>query len=934
MIFVFFISDLNVDFDIQLIVNEQPNSMRRIIATLFVLGFATISFGQSLLEKADKQFELKAFQKAEISYRKVLADDAQNAAATAHLADCYYYTNDMKQALAWYKKAINMPEVDPTAILRYGKAFMRSGDYSNAEKIFTAYAKIDPKVGQHYADYARLAAETASLPPFYNVKWEYLNTNKTDFGPTFLGNKVVYSSARVDIKRKLNTKEAKNWEGKAYNQLFITTKDKKGYLQKPKLLTNDLAFNYNEGPIAYSENADKQVVITKNHFINGHTLEANLSGEMTLLGANYLLSGSWGHAKALPINNADYSSGFPSFSDDGKTLYFSSNRPGGKGGYDIYVCHYINDKWTSPVNLGAPINTPGDEITPFNDGTNLFFSSNWLPGLGGFDLYRAEQGSLGTDDDWIKVFHLGTGVNSSYDDYGFIFDNSKNAGYFTSNRRGVKSGDDIYKITKVSDKIEIIVLNASDNQPLNGVTIDFAECGEGALKTNAKGKSVFQALAGLKCDATIRKPGYKAQKLKVASSGKMKAKTFIVKLVQSDEEFIGKVVNNEDNHPMDQVLVTAIPSKGEAFKTFTNNVGEFTLPLKSKESYTILYSKAGYSDVTRNVNTGNGKDRTILGIQAMVNAYAADEVLAMATKGPSKKKETVSKSSTETIATKETIVEKSETASSTAKEKLAAEKAAAEAEKSKKAAEKAAAEAQALIAKLAAQEKADKAKSKLTQKFAVQVAAYEIDGKSINMSEYKDLFSEGNVYSRPSGKHIKIRVGVYNSREEATKHMKVIRKAGFKQAFVTKEFLEPTKADKSLIISSITEKSVPAEAEIKTPKIPKVTKSKPKKTAPKKIVAKPKKVTKKATVKPAKKARRQYYVQLAAYKNVKYFPRNKVKPLGKIVNTNNGKYTTMYVTGFDSLEEAIDARNKALEIGFRRPYIVYKRKGKFVRMKL
>ncbi|HHB78981.1 MAG TPA: hypothetical protein ENK85_07085 [Saprospiraceae bacterium] len=910
--------------------------MRKIIATLFVLGFASMTFGQSLLEKANKQFELKAYQQAEVSYRKVLADDAQNVAATAHLADCYYYTNDMKQALAWYKKAINMPEVDPSAILRYGKAFMRSGDYSNAEKIFTAYAKIDPKVGQHYADYARLAAETATLPPFYNVKWEYLNTNMADFGATFLGKKVVYSSARTDIKRKLNTKEAKNWEGKAYNQLFITARDNKGFLQKPKLLTNDLAFNYNEGPVTYSENTDKQVVITKNHFINGHTLEANLASNMTLLGANYLVSGSWGHAKALPINKADYSSGFPSFAPDGKTLYFSSNRPGGKGGYDIYVSHYENDQWSSPVNLGAPVNTPGDEITPFNDGTNLFFSSNWLPGLGGFDLYRAEQGGLGTDADWVKVFHLGTGVNSSYDDYGFIFDNSNNIGYFTSNRRGVKSGDDIYQVTKVSDKIQIVVLNASDNNPLNGASIDFSACGEGVLKTNAKGKSVFQALAGLNCDATIRKPGYKSKKLKVSSSGEMKSKTFVVKLVQSDEEYIGKVVNNEDNEPMEQVLVTAYPSKGDAFKTFTNNMGEFTLPLKSNETYQVVYSKAGFSDVTKTVKTGDGKNRTILGIQAMINAYAD---VAFAEKGTKKTKGatgSLKKSATPEVASTAKKSEAVLVAKGADSEELKEiKKATAEAEKARVAAEKAAAEAKELTQKLAAEEKKlSKSKANLAQKYAVQVAAYEIDGKSINMSEYKDLFTEGNVYSRPSGKHIKIRVGVYDTKEDAVKHMRAIRKAGFKQAFVTKEYLEPTKADKSLIIKGQKEKAAPKEKVIKAKKLtPLKSKTTKKKSTPK--IESKKAITKAPAPKaPAAKVSRKYYVQLAAYQNLKYFPRAKVAPLGKIVNTKNGKYTTMYVTGFESLEEAIDARNKAREIGFRRPYIVYKRNGKFVRMKL
>lgn len=917
--------------------------MRKLIATLLLSSFFSVAFGQTLSEIADKQFELKAYQKAVVSYRKILADEPENLHAVANLADCYFYTNNMKDALTWYAKAAkSKPDAD--VLLRYGKAYMRSGDYSNAEKVFKKLSAVKPKLGQHYESYARMAASTAALPPFYHVKREYLNTNKCDFGPAFLGNKIVYSSTRRDIKRKLDTKENKNWEGESHNQVFITARDNKGYLQKPKLLVSDLAFNYNEGPVSYSQNKARTVVITKNEFINGHTLEANLTGKMILLGAKYGSSGAWEHAKALNINNLDHSSGFASFSPDGKSVFFSSNRPGGEGGYDIYVSSLENGKWSSPINVGAPINTPGDEVTPFMDGNTLYFSSNWLPGLGGFDLYRAEKGQSGSLTDWAKVFHMGTGINSSYDDYGFIFDNIKNVGYFTSNRRGTKSLDDLYKVTKVSDKIEILVLNASDGNPLNGATIDFAACGEGALKTNANGKTVFQALAGLKCDATVRKPGYTSQKLKVVSSGKMKSRSFVVKLVQSDEEYIGKVVNNENNAPIEQVLVTAYPSKGEAFKTFTNKFGEFTLPLKSNEKYTIEYSRASYSDVSQKIATGNGKNRTILGIQPMMDAYAA---MASTTKGPSVKggaqqtKAEVGKN--ETKGSIEKHNDQKETSSS-----LAA------ARKAQKEAEAAAEEAKAIVKRLALREKdakalrekdakAQKEKNAIAQKeknakakkvavsdnkYAVQVAAYVNDGKSINMSEYKSLFSVGNVYSKPSGKHVKIRVGVFDTKKEATAQLKAIKKLGFKQAFVTREQLTESKIDKSLLIHDSKTKGG-KEKVVVAPKLPTPKKKTAPKAAPEKKRTKP--APKKKTT---PKANGKYYIQLAAYQNVKYFPRKKVEKLGKVVSTKGPKYTTMYVTGFDSLEQAIDARNKARELGFRRPYIVYKRKGKFVRMKL
>ncbi len=916
--------------------------MRNLIATLVFIGFSVVAFAQTLSEVADKQFDLKAFDQAINSYKKILKDNPKDVKALTNLADAYFYTNNMKEALSAYKKAVALPDVDSEALFRYGKAFMRSGDYSNAEKTFKAYAKTNKKVGEHYENYALMAAKTAGLPPFYQVKREYLNTKGADFFPTFLGDKVVYSSSRTDIKRKLKTKDCENWTGKSYNQLLITKTDKKGFLQKPKLLASDLAFNYNEGPVAYNGNNNKIVAITKNQFVNGHTLASNLEAKMTLLQANYQNSGDWGKAKAMSVNEGEYSTGFPSFSPDGNTLFFSSNRPGGQGGYDIYVSYYKNEKWTEPTNLGSPVNTPGDEITPFMDGRTLFYSSDWLPGLGGFDLYRAEQEGAISMTGWSKVFHMGTGINSSYDDFGFIYNKAKNIGYFTSNRRGTKSSEDIFQVTKVSDKIEILVLNASDSSPLKGVTIDFSECGESALFTNKNGQSIFQALAGLNCNATIKKAGFKSQKLKVVSTGKKKSRNYIVKLVQAGEEYIGKVVDSENNQAIEEVLVSATGKDG-VLKTFSDENGEFVLPLKKEETYTVTYSKAGFTDVVNKVETADGQSRTILGIQPMNNAYSD---VAFTEKGPKAKKVSLAeakqaeeKAKKAALAAKkaEAVALKLATAEKLAKQKAEAAKKAQKAkeaasakavkdaenaaEEAKKAAEESAAAAKKLAEKLAEAEAnakkeartaakygaANKNKAAMTKKYAVQVAAYVNDGKSINMSKYKRLFEQGNVYSRPSDRHVKIRVGVYDTKAEASKHLKAIRKAGFKQAFVTSEYLDKTKEDKSLLLG-------------KSAKSP---------------VANKKPVAKKAKKKAEKKSTRQYFVQLAAYKNanIKKFPTKKVQKLGKIVNRKGRKYTTMYITGFDTLEDAIQARNKATTLGFNGPFIVYKKKGKFIRMK-
>ncbi len=894
--------------------------MRKSIATLTFLFVAVIvTFAQTKDEIAQKQFELKAYDKAIATCSELLKEKDQDADAVRRLAESYFFTNDMKNALVWYKKLDQMGVLKGDALLHYAKAHMRSGNYPQAAKLFERYAAENPKVGKHFAAIAAMAGEMATQPPLYTVRREYLNTKDADFLPTFFGNSVVYSSARTDIRRKMQTKSGENWEGKKRNQLFITKRDAKGFLQKPRLLMDDLSFKYNEGPVAYSGRADKLVVITKNQFVNGHSLEANLQSKMILLGANYAANGTWKKAKALPINDLEYSNGFPAFSPDGKTLYFSSNRPGGQGGYDIYVSKYENGSWSEPRNLGTPVNTPGDEITPFMDGEKLYFASNWLPGLGGFDIFRAEKDE--TYNTWAKVFNLGTGVNSSYDDYGFIYDAGKNLGYFTSNRRGPKSADDLFRVTKSSEKINIMVYDAESGTPLPGAMVDFSQCGEKTFKTNKKGLSSFQIIAGFDCKARIKKPGYEEKEIAVAYTGKKKSQQFVVKLPPAGDQYIGKVVDGQTNAPLEQVLVTAQPSKGDAVKTFTDNLGEFSLPLKKNTTYLVSYSKAGFTEVTKTIKTGDGTHRTILGIQPMLDAYAS---VAVNLKGPApeaSKESAAPKLAAKTVKKAAAVTAKAAKTSAPAETgaiKETAEKPAAKTAKTikgtaaKKAKSKADEDRATAVANSSTSKAAPDAKE-LIQKYAIQVEAYEVGGKSINMSKYKDLFAFGNVYSRPTKKYVKIRVGVYDSADDAKKYLKDIKKLGFKQAFVTREYLHPTKEDRQLIV-----KAAPA------PKPLEVAKKAPKAPAPK--PAAPEKT------KPAK-AQRQYYIQLAAYKNPKYFPRKKVEPLGKIVRRKSGKYVVMYLTGFDSLEEAIEARRKAIEIGFRRPRIVYKKNGKFVLMR-
>ena len=149
---------------------------------------------------------------------------------------------------------------------------------------------------------------------------------------------------------------------------------------------------------------------------------------------------------SLPIDS-NYMVIFPCLSPDEETLYFVSDMPGGYGDFDIWMSQFNkrSDVWADPVNLGPEVNTSGHEIAPFihKDGT-LFFASKGHVGMGGFDIFRATKRPSGQ---YGKVKNMKYPINSSFDDFGIIF-SGKDAmnGFFTSNRKGGRGGDDIYEV--------------------------------------------------------------------------------------------------------------------------------------------------------------------------------------------------------------------------------------------------------------------------------------------------------------------------------------------------------------------------------------------------------------------------------------------------------------------------------------------------------
>ncbi|PKP19470.1 MAG: hypothetical protein CVU05_11270 [Bacteroidetes bacterium HGW-Bacteroidetes-21] len=252
-----------------------------------------------------------------------------------------------------------------------------------------------------------------------------------------------------------------NWSGKPYWDMYIADIEK-GQLTNPKNFNKDFNGKFHDGPASFS-NKGNYIAYTRNNYDNKRKDKVV---ELQICFSTYK-NDKWSDPEMFYLNNQDYSVGQPSLTEDGNTMYFASDMAGGFGGADLYkVTRVGTGAWGNLVNLGNKINTEGDEMFPnIDEKTNtLYFASNGHFGLGGLDIFSSKVFESGYD----KVYNAGYPLNTQYDDFAAVINDSLNEGFFTSNRVEGKGGDDIYAF----DLLEVMDSPLADvvfsvNAPLN-----------------------------------------------------------------------------------------------------------------------------------------------------------------------------------------------------------------------------------------------------------------------------------------------------------------------------------------------------------------------------------------------------------------------------------------------------------------------------------
>lgn len=462
---------------------------KNICILLFLCSLFCFKANAQSKKIAQKYFDSFAYVKAIKMYSAIWNKDSSDYYITHQLASAYRLTNNTEKSEEWYAKIINQSS-DPDDYYHYAKALEANEKYDQANIWIEKYNQTN----QHKIKYRTASLDYLSELNKRSSQFEIfpveVNSEYSDFGPVFYLDDIVISSTR---KRYAIIKREDQWNEQAYTDLYLCKKTQSGNLSDIDLFKKSVfKTKLHNGPVCFNTGGD-EIFITQNtpakEKIRGRKKIRNLK-----LYHSKKENGKWTTPQLMSVNKEGYSSGHPSLSADGKHLYFTSDRPGGYGGKDLYVSTKEENKWTEAENLGPQINSPADDMFPFISNENkLYFASNGHRGIGGLDIFTIDLNKK----ERASVVNMGGKINTSKDDFGLII--KDNEGYFASNRILGESFDDVYYFKIKNYILNGLVLNSETNNPIANSSVSIFDK-DGSLlkiiKTDSTGQFSFSLAKG------------------------------------------------------------------------------------------------------------------------------------------------------------------------------------------------------------------------------------------------------------------------------------------------------------------------------------------------------------------------------------------------------------------------------------------------------
>ena len=452
-------------------------------------------------------YEAEDYEMALTLYTNIYLLDEHYDEINFRIGTCYFNIPvEKKKAISYFKKAKEAGYTE--ACFWLARAYHVEEQFSQAKKNYQVYKSKEDKLlvekeVDRYVDIARRAETAINNPVFVKIEnlGSSINTEYSEVIPFITGDesRLVFSSKRPG---SYNAGEENNKNG---SDIYIADRDGDNWVNAHKMgfeintEMNDLVVGMN----------NLGTILLVNRRLKGKDY-----GNLFLCENK---NGIW--VKPIMLSediNSQHKESSACITADGKLIYFSSNRPGGVGGKDIWKVKQLpNGNWAKPLNMGGVINSPYDEEGPFisSNGQTLYFSSNGHETIGGYDVYNAESRG---DGSWETPKNLGYPINSVDDDIYFSVEENDKTAYYSSLSEGGFGGSDIYEAQLLYKEsfltpVKFMVKDPQTQEPIEAMITLYVEgTGElyGDYLPNKKGEFLFIVKPEMKFNMEISAEGF------------------------------------------------------------------------------------------------------------------------------------------------------------------------------------------------------------------------------------------------------------------------------------------------------------------------------------------------------------------------------------------------------------------------------------------
>lgn len=437
--------------------------MKKISILSLVFLFAGIYVNGQDKKLAAELFEVGNFEEALEEYLLLIEEEPDNIEYNYNLAVCYLNTNiDKSLAIAPLEKLVENPKIIADAYYLLGRAYHYGYQFDKAIQAYNTFINSGKGNEENRMDvdkqieYCENARELMKFPK--SVEFENLgpnvNSKYADYFPFIPTNEqfVIFNSNREDRNRE------PQMNGSYLPTIYISY-EKDGVFQSAQEVPGiKSSSDIRQEIVGLNSDGSKAVLYFEDYNFEGDLYESGVEGKGIK------------EPKVLPdvINSSKFTEIAGCFTDDNQKFYFASNRPGGYGGVDIYMCQRLpNGNWSMAQNLGPTINTSEDEDFPniSPDGKYLFFSSKGHASMGGYDIFVAEWDEVKRR--FSGVHNMGYPINTPEDNMNFRMSETGKYGYISAVRAGGYGDKDIYRVNFIDIESRYTIIKGTVTNSLD-----------------------------------------------------------------------------------------------------------------------------------------------------------------------------------------------------------------------------------------------------------------------------------------------------------------------------------------------------------------------------------------------------------------------------------------------------------------------------------